>query len=241
MAYNVITVGNYDLVSACLFNQSQYYNGTTLTNKPDVCAPGVLLLHNRLRPGLYKNVTGTSLSTPIISAISALIIAYYDDPFLKPLEIKSIICGGTWFRRNSSDHPDFKKYGTGVISGTQIKRILENNSTVWNYFEPNELRHDYNFTIDEFTNADFVLVFEKSYYEDIGFDLGNLDIILYDDTDCIVASASLTNNVEVLFEAIEGSGNFTLVVQQTEPINNNTDITEDICIFYSLTWKMYDR
>lgn len=241
MAYNVITVGNYDLVNACLFDESQYYDGTTLTNKPDVCAPGVLQLHYRFRPGLYQNVHGTSLSAPIISAISALIIAYYDDPFLKPLEIKSIICGGTWLQRNSSDHPDFKKYGTGVISGTQIQCILEDNSTAWDYFEPNELRHSYSFTIDEFTNADFVLVFEKSYYEGIGFDLGNLDIILYDDTDCIVASTSLKNNVEVLFEAIEGSGNFTLVVQQTEPINNNTDITEDICIFYSLTWKMYDR
>lgn len=240
MAYNTITVGNYDLINGCIFNKSQYYEGTTLTNKPDVCAPGLLRLFDR-ELAVYQNVDGTSLSAPIISAIAALIIEYYDDPYLKPLEIKSIICGGTWFHRNSSDHPDFKKYGTGVINGRQIKYILEDNSTIWNYFEPNETQHYYQFTIDEYTDADFVLVFEKSYYEAIGFDLGNLDIILYDDTDCIVASTSLKNNVEVLFNAIEGYGNFTLVVQQTEPINNNTDITEEICIFYSLTWKMYDR
>lgn len=239
MGYNVITVGNYNLSNHTLDIISEYYQGDILTNKPDVCAPGQIQFTTY--GGAFRD-NGTSYSAPIVAGLAALIILYYDS-IIFPCEVKSIICAGCSDHRYSSDNDLFEKYGAGVVDGWYIKQILSGNQQISNSFEPNELTHTYTFRFNEdYPVMDFVLVFDKMYYEDIGFDIGNLDLYLYDsDGNYIDSSTSTKNNLEVLVEITQETECIILEVRQTQALDTEwSDITEDICVFYSLSWRFYD-
>lgn len=236
MAYNIITVGNYNWVQQTIGSTSQRYDGNLLAYKPDICAPGYIKF-----VGL-PNMNGTSLSAPIITALSALIFAS-EGSMITPYEVKSIICASANAHRYDVGTTNYRDYGAGVVDGLFIKHILADGQYVKNYFEPDEWTHTYDLDLEEDEYADIVLVFEKSYYEAIGFDIGDLDLYVYDsDGDCIDYSVSSNNNIELILEVSTETEYITIAVRQSQPVtvdDPDGTITDDVRIFYSIAWRVY--
>lgn len=108
MAYNVITVGNFDMEEGKLYDDSSY-NGSTGKNKPfkpDILAHGV-----------YTGDSGTSFAAPLVAGAVALLCDYRPALKTKQFVVKAILAVG--MRENSvkyvTTHPHFFINGAGVL------------------------------------------------------------------------------------------------------------------------------
>lgn len=99
-------------------------------NKPDIVAPGVNIISARSRygnmppvdgPGFYTALSGTSMSTPVVSGICALVISY--SRFLQvqatPESIKSLL-QQTAFSLDYEPHEE----GSGFVQGGRVLSAL---------------------------------------------------------------------------------------------------------------------
>lgn len=112
MAYNIITVGAtgmtypYEIESYSSYNDWGIGRYVFRTNKPDICAPGN-----------FAGITGTSYSTPLVTATIALLCDYR--PYLKTRQhtVKAILAASTGkeTRKYVSDQNDFAIYGAGIV------------------------------------------------------------------------------------------------------------------------------
>lgn len=87
-AENVITVGAVDATTAVAAFSSRGPAAGTNVLKPDVMAPGVSIL-STVPGGGYLRLNGTSMATPYVSGIVALLIA--DHPDWTPARVKSAL------------------------------------------------------------------------------------------------------------------------------------------------------
>ena len=228
MSYNAITVGNYNIRQNTISEYSAYYTGSDWAYKPDICAPGY-----------YSFVTteledcGTSYATPIVAAMAALILID-SNYMLLSYDVKSIICAGASRMLYSINDPNYRIYGAGVIDGSYVASILQNNTYNYNYLSPNEDEHSYTIYLDGWTIPSFALSFEYSDTGSNNYVIGDLDLFLYDPNGNLVASSQTTqNNVELIRFEEDYSGWYTLVVEQvTPPEEGGTDTY----VFYSVAW-----
>jgi len=89
---NVITVGSSDIVKdlsnikvALFSSRGPSFNYV----KPDIIAPGVNIVSTHNSPKFYTKMTGTSVSTPFVAGMCALILS--QNQFLSPNFIKSLL------------------------------------------------------------------------------------------------------------------------------------------------------
>ena len=82
--------------------------------------------------------------------------------------------------------------------------------------------------------------FEYAHTGSNNYILGNIDLLLYDSNDNLVACSQTTNNVEIIRFEEDYSGLYKIVVRQTTPPTEN-GISCDIC--YSIAWYIeeYDE
>ncbi len=228
MSYNAITVGNYNIRQNTISEYSAYYNGSAWAYKPDVCAPGYISF---VTTGVED--VGTSYSTPFVAAIAALILI--DSNYMMySYDVKSILCAGTSRHLYSINDPDYRIYGAGVIDGSHVASILQNNTYAFNYFNPNEDTHSYTIYLDGWTSPNFALSFEYSDTGTNNFVMGNVDLFLYDANGNPVGCSQTTqNNVEIIRFEEDYSGLYTLVVEQVTPPEENGAETY-VC--YSVAW-----
>lgn len=219
-AYNVITVGNYNLGNMSIANDSSYYSGDVLALKPDVCAPGFIQFSN----GTLDY--GTSFSSPVIAGIAALIIAS-SGMIITPIMIKSIICASTQQHRypiineDGDINSNYRKYGAGVVDCWNIINIIAGDTVCYDFINADENTKTFYITINDSTNygyADIVLVFEKYSFSNIDYQIANLDLFLYDfDGELVAYSNTTNNNIEVLRNIPVYDEPYTLVIRQITP------------------------
>ena len=96
----------YEIESYSSYNDWGIGRYVFRTNKPDICAPGN-----------FAGITGTSYSTPLVTATIALICDYR--PYLKTRQhtVKAILAASTGkeTRKYVSDQNDFAIYGAGIV------------------------------------------------------------------------------------------------------------------------------
>ena len=92
MAYNIITVGNYDSYQQTVGTSTAYNTVATLAYKPDLVAPGY-----RLVTPLNANTggtTGTSLSAPLVTGAVAQLCQVFSYFKTKPVALKAFLLAG---------------------------------------------------------------------------------------------------------------------------------------------------
>ncbi len=125
---NVITVGCTDDKNTVDIKDDHVADfsseGPTIDGylKPDLVAPGVNIISLKNDRKGYISYSGTSMSTPVVSGVAALILQKY--PELKPKEVKKIM-------KNSATKLNASKYaqGSGLIDLRKILEIKENKVT----------------------------------------------------------------------------------------------------------------
>jgi hypothetical protein len=186
--------------------------------------------------------SATSYSTPIVAGIAALIISYYDSMIL-PCKVKSIICASCSQHRYTCDNNNFKKYGAGVIDAYYVRQILAGDQQSAHYMQYEDYEQTYQILFDtpDYSYMDIVLTFDKTFFEDIGLGVANLDLYLYDsEGDIIASSTSTKNNVEVLLNIMPRSEYMILEVRQTGTVPNDQTVgTEDLTVLYSVSWRTH--
>jgi hypothetical protein len=237
MSYNAITVGNYNygdhiidiFEDASDPSASSYYSGNNLAYKPDICAPGFIWSQT-----IGDHYEGTSFATPFVAGVAALICSYYSHR-LSPSKIKAILCASPDEKRYEIGTENYKIYGTGVIDGWNIKRIISGDNIEFYWMDSTETSRTYSIILNnpDYQCADIVLAFEK-YMIDGGIECGlaNLDISLYDfDEELIASSTTANNNIEILRDIPYHDEPYTLVITQVSPAsyideNENTQYVE---------------
>lgn len=236
MAYNAIVVGNYDLSTGTVYEASDYYNAFVWANKPDICAPGALILN------YGGKVCGNSFSTPIVAAVAALVVDYYDSMIFHG-EVKSIICASTQLHRYESNSfivneelINFKKYGTGVLDASNVKQILLNNSSLYSNLGDGVVQRIHTIYLSQGLSnyIDIVLAFECNNGETSVYDIADLNITVYDANGHQVDFSMLNNgNVEVIRNLPATTSYYTVLIEQYYPAmyDGVSQIT-----YYSLAW-----
>ncbi len=146
MAYNIITVGNYDSYQQTVGTSTAYNTIATLAYKPDLVAPGY-----RLITPLNTNTgaTGTSLSAPIVTGAVAQLCQVFSYFKTKPVALKAFLLAGAVKTQqmkafdadnDSSNNVDSlsgswrmglcRKNGAGMLNALNAYTVLYNS----NYF-----------------------------------------------------------------------------------------------------------
>jgi hypothetical protein len=109
--WNVLTVGAYDHSTGQMWPDSQWQNPSNGNEKPDLVAPGVTINFVGLG-GAYGNSDGTSLATPQVAGIAALLIERHPELRNNPTALKAILMATA---TNNIDG------NTGIVPGEDSK------------------------------------------------------------------------------------------------------------------------
>jgi hypothetical protein len=105
------------------------------------------------------------------------------------------------------------------------------------YFEPDDENMSITLYINENVSSDFALVFEKGCSDEnhTTCNIANLNLLLYDSNNNLVAeSQTSNNNVEIIRLSDGYSGTYTLVVEQ---ISSAQCEDEEIGTYFSIAWN----
>jgi serine protease len=94
----------------------------------DLMAPGNGILStvpDRAEGNVYQTLSGTSMSTPLVSAIAALLLSR--EPNLRPQELESRLLAATYFDRSYMSE---SRYGKGVLRADLLFGLPGPNSSV---------------------------------------------------------------------------------------------------------------
>lgn len=119
VSQRVITVGALDCLDTSHFDVAQFSSRgpTEFGTKPDILAPGVSIIGLDAFSGNYKQMSGTSMSTPIVAGVCALMLEKW--PGMTPDQVKMEI-----MRSGNKIVFDRNKEGAGVVDCFKINRRL---------------------------------------------------------------------------------------------------------------------
>ena len=237
MAYNVITVGNYndmgtvtDYSDDTIANDSSFYNTPgDFQHKPDICAPGTNVTINGKLYG-----SGTSYAAPQITGIIALMMQKDSNLKTTPDDVKAILTAGV--NMDTSHHyvpayvsadNSYRKFGAGLVSAVNAIKIIDRGDFYSAAMTSSQTEKTYTWEV----TADMVgkplrisMAVMKPYQElhdvvsnngisDI-YGLANLDLYLYYNTTQMKNSTTTKNNVEILEYTPTRTGTYSIKVKK---------------------------
>ena len=117
-SYKIITVGSCD--DNIYISGKMHYSGRGPTNtcvqKPDVVAPGSRILSCLNRPTGYTEKSGTSMATPFVTGVIALLLS--KEPHLTPKQVKLRI-----YQTSLDIGKDANQQGWGLINPRGLLNI----------------------------------------------------------------------------------------------------------------------
>ncbi|MFH7903497.1 MAG: S8 family peptidase, partial [Candidatus Aenigmatarchaeota archaeon] len=159
-AKNVIAVGAIDKnKNLAYFSSRGPIDGRI---KPDIVAPGVLI-SSTFPTNTYRTLSGTSMATPFISGIAALLLEAFKKESINytSQEIKALVLTSpNELDRNNS-------FGSGIVNATELIRIRKNYLTSRVYYNETTLfiinasKNNFKITIyrNEFNKSNFANIF----------------------------------------------------------------------------------
>lgn len=232
MAYNVITVGNYNRTIDSMANTSSYYSGTENANKPDISAPGYFTFTSGNGPA-----DGTSFATPLVAGVATLLMATNSSLMWRPSTVKAILMAST-----NSDHQytledvEYKYYGSGVIDAENAR--VAATSTNYRYSGAAASEGSYTeYTISAVAGSviRISMAFQKVNTASLEFSLGDLDLKLYNSSNREVnSSIDSTNNVEIIEYSVVSSGVYKIRVSTISLPNYGTSTASPV---FSVAWS----
>lgn len=210
MAYNVLTVGNFNRGINSMDESSCYYSGSGLTNKPDISAPGYFTFQNGSG---YDS--GTSCAAPLVSGVAALLMATNDSLIQRPSLVKAILMAST-----NSDHQytmkdvEYRYYGAGVVDAENA-RVASMSTNYRTAIAETTLGEYKEYTVSATAGSvvRIALAFEKTNTHGVSFPLGNLDLRVNDSSQTeLDSSITTTNNVEMVEFTAPSTGSYVIRV-----------------------------
>jgi hypothetical protein len=134
--WNVLTVGAYDDNNTQMWTNSQWKNPTSGTEKPDVVAPGVGI--NFVAGAGFVNSTGTSLATPQVTGIVALLFESNSQLIGNPTAAKALLMATATTNVDGSTGMTTgydSKDGAGGVNALHAIKAAENRGTYTNTCE----------------------------------------------------------------------------------------------------------
>lgn len=254
LAYNIITVGAIDDKNTALKSDdtiatfSCYQEYGTVTNKPDICAPGVLISTSYFPSGYLFDeyaipVDGTSFAAPHVTGVIAQILDA--KPALIALQdtVKAILAASVYddhLQYQSSDTA-FGQYGAGLIDSRGSVYTSRQNHYANSYFSANCNSNSYQtfqFTVSSSDTMKRIalswLVNSKitgthtSNTPSVGT-MPNLDIEIYNPSGTKVGWCyNLVNNLDVIQLNNPVAGTYTAKVICVTPSDKKT--------YFSVAW-----
>ena len=246
MAYNSIVVGGVDnrnssVLTNCVGTTfSAYYTGSTLAQKPDLCAPAV-----NVNSYSYSSFDqdGTSYAAPQVTGIIAQLCSYQSSLKINQALVKSLLIAGVhdeYFRYNSGTN--YQKYGAGIVDARGTRWMVAMGRYRSDNFTPsisNGTTRQYTFSVSSSdTRIRVALCFLKrnsmtgshlSSTPQSQADLGDLDLRLTGPGGVNITSMSSTNNTEIIDLENPTPGTYTITVT----LYNNSTAN----ISYGVAWK----
>ena len=249
-AYNAITVGNCNATGAIEYPMcasSGYLEANGLANKPEISAPGTYVFYPYI-----GYLTGTSLSAPIVTGVTALMLQCM--PTLKlPTGSQNQYGGGTYYntvkailllganyniisttnnesKMSGSNSDLFRdKSGAGMVDAKKVIDLLLGDGYDLNIKNINMSSDgtspngmNYYCSFGAGDELRSVLCFSKIH----NYDDNNMALTLRDSINTqIVYSDSLYNNVEIVEYQFVTSGNYLLSAEINIPANINSSET----------------
>lgn len=249
MAYNIVVVGNLDTKGNLYYYDdvinpgSSYYSGSTLANKPDICAPGT----NIISSFYTDTMTGTSYAAPQVAGVIALMCE--QRPALKTQQttVKAILTASVNFDSQHGYTPsstNYKKYGAGlldcvgacyVVGGYRYTNssiaygITSKTHTFTVNSSDSRIRVSLAFNIRSTSTS--VGDYHDTYIDNVK--LGNLNIQVKDPNGKTVGSSTTTNNnVEIVDFKPTTTGTYSIVVQRVASTDDPAET-----VYYGLAWR----
>jgi len=204
-AHNVITVGSTSKADSISSFSSR---GPTADSriKPDVTAPGEAIT-STWKDGGYRTLSGTSMSTPVVAGLSALILQARS---MTPGEMKALLMNtavdlGTYGKDNS--------YGAGRINASRAFSEI-NNTRSANIINSTVMAH--NILLPNNTKLRATLYWPETY--DVH---NNLDLYIVDPSGVVRGSSTSINNTdEFVVSNITVPGYWKIVVNATSVVGS---------------------
>lgn len=232
LAPNVITVGSVNHNGATTATSStytfstfsRYSEASGVINKPDVCAPG-----ENLDIYDYTGWSGTSMATPIVTAIVAQMIDRNVGMAETPQTLKAAVMAscyynaGTTFNNNISD-----KEGAGVVDGNFTYRVARNGRR-WHFdFTPSGVTEQTYQIYADYNNKDFrVSIAWESEIISNQNELTDYDLYIYKGDTLVTASTGTRNNEVIVIPAATvaqyGAGYYTAKIKRFGSANTTSD------------------
>ncbi len=235
MAYNAVTVGNYNRYSSVISGDSSYYSGSSLAYKPDISAPGYFTFTFS-----GEDSHGTSFAAPMVTGTIALIMSYRGSLRVNPTGIKSILTSSVSL--STSHHYDtrlslnsYKQYGAGILDAYRAVSNAASYRYTTDWMDVDATIVDYYNYFSYGNTVRISLAFEKinfgAYGEDVT--LADLNIHIYDDSNNLVCySTTSNNNVEIVEFTPSATGTYRIKISNYEPATGYRDYYS----IYSFSW-----
>lgn len=236
MAYNVITVGNYNRNTNDIADSSCFYSETQYTNKPDISAPGY---YKNIKDVPFYEAAGTSFAAPLVAGVATVLMAKNSSLMWRPTTVKAILMAST-----SSNHQytyqddEYRYYGAGVIDAEKARVTATSTNYVYAHAPMGDPGDIFEYTI--YATAGSVvrvaLAFEKQNTPTGFYELGDIDLKAYNSSGILLdVSSSAKNNVEIVEFTATQSGNYKIKVEIYALPQYNSYTLYD---YYALAWSI---
>lgn len=231
MAYNVITVGNFDRYNNCIASSSSYNNSSSLlAYKPDICAPGYVLFDD-LDYGM-----GTSYAAPLTTGVVTLLMACRGSFRVNPARVKAVLMASVSLDsyNYTPGSSGYRRYGAGIIDAGRASDIAGTMDYSDGIMAANASYHAYDITLSAYSTARIALAFEKCIQNNIEYSLANLNLQIYNSSGVLLYSSSTSNNnVEIIEFVPTYYDTYTIRIVNSSPATYSS-LTCDTQ--YSISW-----
>jgi len=238
LAYNVISVGNYDVGPDCLWvgdesmNPTSSYGDPVSSNgdreKPELAAPGTLMFTTTTATpflgdhysGSGIEVSGTSFSAPVVTGVTALLMQRNNALRFWPESVKAILMASALGNIEGAARLS-EKDGAGSVDATWADQLAQRSYGNWNGQAYN-CSYPLDYTFASFTLAAgerlrAVIAWDTttSYSDYFNRPSADLDLGLFNSAGTQVAnSSSWDNTYEIIDFTAPANGTFSLRVHK---------------------------
>ena len=231
LSYNSIVVGNYSQGEEKLSYDSSFYSGSTYAYKPDLCAPGYFAFTIPHADTGNYNGHGTSYSAPLVTGVIAIIMTFRGHLREQPATNKAILTAGVSLDAHHyvPSNFDFRKYGAGILDPLKVYNLALDLTYLNGSLSSSSSEYSYSTSLLAGRTVRISLAFLKKVTATTEYDISDLDLLIYDSSNVLVASSpSLRSNVEVVEFQPTTSGNYTIKVRNIE---------SETSTLFSLAWR----